>query len=299
MTCQPSFIIQWMGPSVLERKKVFTRRGFLKAAGLAAVGFPLYAAEISRHEISVERHSIHLARLPDQFRGLRIVQVSDFHYAEYTEPFFLRDIVARINLLKPDVVLLSGDFVTDGFFSEVRTKGFAYKCAEILSDINCPLRYAVLGNHDSTFAQPAVTDALAVHHLKLLYNSFLPVERDGKRLWFAGTGSATYHQMQIDQSIPSTSRNSNEPVVLLIHEPDVLPIVARRNVDLMLSGHTHGGQVRFPFMRPVHLPPLGTNYVEGLYRLGPTQLYVNRGVGTVELPFRFNCPPEITEITLV
>ncbi|MGC2545076.1 MAG: hypothetical protein WA426_04470, partial [Silvibacterium sp.] len=78
----------------------------------------------------------------------------------------------------------------------------------------------------------------------------------------------------------------------------VLPQVARRNVDLMLSGHTHGGQVRFPFMPPFHLPPLGKNYVEGLFRLGRTQLYVNRGIGTVDLPFRLNCPPEITELTL-
>ncbi|HEX5235370.1 MAG TPA: metallophosphoesterase [Silvibacterium sp.] len=287
-----------MESSVLERRKIFTRRSFLKAAGLAAVGIPLYAAEISRHEISVERHSIHLARLPDQFRGLRIVQISDFHYAEYTEPFFMRDIVERVNRLNPDVVLLSGDFVTVGFFSEKRTNGFAYSCAEILSHINCPVRYAVLGNHDSTFAQPAVADALAIHHLELLYNSFVPLERDGKRLWFAGTGSATYQKMEIDPSIPPASRTGNEPVILMIHEPDVLPLVARHNVDLMISGHTHGGQVRFPFMRPIHLPPLGTDYVEGLYRHGPTQLYVNRGIGTVELPFRFNCPPEITEITL-
>jgi predicted MPP superfamily phosphohydrolase len=84
----------------------------------------------------------------------------------------------------------------------------------------------------------------------------------------------------------------------MVHEPDVLPLVAHRNVDLMLSGHTHGGQVRFPFVPPTHLPPLGRKYVEGIFRLGPTQLYVNRGIGTVNLPFRFNCPPEIAVLTL-
>ncbi len=83
----------------------------------------------------------------------------------------------------------------------------------------------------------------------------------------------------------------------MVHEPNVLPLVARYNVDLMLSGHTHGGQVRFPFI-PDKSPPLGKKYAEGTFRHGPTQLYVNREIGTVGLPIRFNCPPEITEITL-
>lgn len=293
-----AFIIRKVETSVLERKKLFTRRTFFKAAGAAVIGLPLYAAEISRHEISIERRTIRLDRLPEQFHGLRIVQVSDFHYAEFTEPFFIRDVVHRINALKPDVVLLNGDYVTEGVFSHQRTNQFAYRCAELLSQIDCPVRYAVLGNHDSTFAEPAVIDALAVNHLPLLNNSYVPMERDGKRLWFAGTGSASCSKMRLDKAIPPAVRNGAEPVVLMVHEPDVLPLVARYNVDLLLSGHTHGGQVRFPFIPPLVLPPLGKRYVEGLFRVGPTQLYVNRGIGTVEMPVRFNCPPEITEITL-
>jgi uncharacterized protein len=287
-----------MDSAVLERKKLVTRRSFLKAAGAAVVGLPLYAAEISRHELSIERRTIHLNRLPDQFRGLRIVQVSDFHYAEFTEPFFLREMVREVNRLKPDVVVFNGDYVTEGYFSEAKTKGFAYSCAEVLSHVECPLRYSVLGNHDSTFAEPTVIDALAIHGLNLLYNSCMPLERDGQRLWFAGAGDASFKRMDLDKAVPAASRLNGETVILLEHEPDVLPEVARHNVDLMLSGHTHGGQVRFPFVPPVHLPPLGRNYVEGLFRLGPTQLYVNRGIGAVGVPFRFNCPPEITEITL-
>ncbi len=287
-----------MDSSAPEHKKGFTRRSFLKTAAAAVVGLPLYAAEISRHEISIERNTIHLDRLPEQFRGLRIVQISDFHYAEYTEPSFLRLVVHEVNRLKPDIVVFNGDFVTDGLFSQENTRGFAYSCAEILSHVECPLRYAVLGNHDSTFAEPAVIDALAIHRLSLLNNQFTPLEREGHRLWLAGAGDATFHKMDLDKAIPPASLTDEEPVILMVHEPDVLPQVARRNVDLMLSGHTHGGQVRFPFVPPFHLPPLGRRYVEGLFHLGPTQLYVNRGIGTVDLPFRFNCPPEITELTL-
>jgi uncharacterized protein len=281
-------------------KGIISRRAFLKAAGAASVGFPLYAAEVSRHEISVERHTIRLNRLPDSFHGLKVVQISDFHYAEFTEPYFIQDIVDRVNRLKPDVVFLNGDYVTDGsLFSHARiTHQFAYNCTEILSKIQCPLRYAVLGNHDSTFAEPAVIDALKVNKITLLNNRYEPLERDGRRLWIGGTGDALLRKMRLDDAIPHGSRRDNEPVLLMVHEPDVLPLVASRNVDLMLSGHTHGGQIRFPFVPPTHLPPLGRKYVEGIFRLGPTQLYVNRGIGTVNLPFRFNCPPEIAVLTL-
>lgn len=289
-----------MAVSVQESRKNITRRSFLKGgAALAAVGFPLYAAEISRHEISIERHSIRLERLPDQFRGMRIVQISDFHYAEYTEPYFLREVVDHVNRLKPDMVVLNGDFVTNGLFPENRTKSFAYKCAEILTQVHCPLRYAVLGNHDAASAfEDAVIDALAIHKLTLLNNAFTPLERDGKRLWIAGTGDVFCDQMDLDKAVPPSSLTDGEPVILMVHEPDVLPEVAKYKVDLMLSGHTHGGQIRLPFLPALSLPEYGKRYVEGLFRLGPTQLYVNRGIGTVGLPFRFNCPPEITEITL-
>lgn len=288
-------------PEIQERvtRKGITRRSFLKAAGLAVVGVPLWAAEVSRHEISIGRHDIHLDRLPDQFRGLRIAQISDFHYAEYTEPFFIRDIVKHVNRLKPDVVLFNGDYVTEGdIFSRRQTNAFAYRCVEILSRVQCPHRYAVLGNHDSTYAKQSVIDAFAVHRIPLLYNTSAPLERDGSRLWIAGTGDALYNDVDLDAAVPAASRTSNEPVILMVHEPDLLPQVARHRVDLMFSGHTHGGQIRFPFLPAMHLPPLGRRYVEGLFHLGPTQLYVNRGVGTVGIPMRFNCPPEIALITL-
>jgi uncharacterized protein len=287
-----------MAVSAVEQKKRVSRRTFLKGAGIAAIGFPLYAAEISRHEISIERRTIHIRRLPEAFRGFRIVQISDFHYEEFTEPFFLREIVRRVNSLKPDAVVLNGDFVTVGLFPRSHTIRSAAPCAEILGGIECPIKYAVLGNHDTDFAEPEVVNALAMNRLPLLSNSFQPLERAGQRLWVAGTGDACKRKMDLAKAVPPASVTNGEPVILIVHEPDVLPDVARYKVDLMLSGHTHGGQVRIPFLPLIHLPPLGKKYVDGLFRLGDTQLYVNRGIGTVGVPMRFNCPPEITEITL-
>ena len=288
--------------STLETKKTarFSRRDFLKLGGIAAVGLPVYAGEIARHEISIGRITITLPQLPETFRGLTIAQISDFHYAEYTEAFFIKRVVERVNQLKPDMVVLTGDFITSGFWSTQNTIRFAGECAEILSHIQSPMRYAVLGNHDCSTPQyrRAVTAELQSHGIPVLENRFVPIERDGARFWLAGTGDALCNGFALEEALPAPAHRDGESLILLAHEPDVLPLVSAHNVDLMLSGHTHGGQVRFPLLPAMFLPPLGQRYVEGLYRLGPTQLYVNRGVGTVNLPFRLNCPPEITLITL-
>ena len=106
-----------MDVSAPEQEKSFTRRDFLKLAGIAAVGLPLYAGEISRHEIGIERLTIRLPRLPEVFRGLTIAQISDFHYAQYTEAFFIKRVVEEVNRLKPDVVAFTGDYITHGFWS--------------------------------------------------------------------------------------------------------------------------------------------------------------------------------------
>ena len=281
-------------PNPLQHR--ITRRAFLGLSAASAAGLGLYATEISRHEISIEEHTVHLARLPDAFRGMRIVQASDFHYAEFTEPWFLREVVRRINHLRPDLVLLTGDFVSFGPMPHSYARHCAPACAEILSALDCPLRYASLGNHDYVIGSEPVAGALREHGIPVLLNSAIPLERDGQRLWLAGLGSACEGAADPDRAIPRAV--ATEPVIALMHEPDVLPRIARYNVDLMLSGHTHGGQVRIPFLPPFHLPAFGRHYLEGWFRLGPTQMYVNRGIGAVGLPVRFRCPPEITIFTL-
>ena len=273
-----------------------TRRSFLALSAATAGGLALYAGEISRHELIVEQHTIHLARLPDAFRGMRIVQISDFHYAQFTEAFFLRAMVDRVNALRPDLVVMTGDFVTFGPLSETAGRRHAPECAAILNRIECPLRYASLGNHDYLVGESYVTGPLQEHGIPVLINSAVPLERDGQRIWLAGVGSACEGCAYPARAIPPAA--ASETVILLAHEPDILPHVARYNVDLMLSGHTHGGQVRIPFIPLFAQPEFGKRYIEGWFRYGPTQLYVNRGIGAIGVPFRFRCPPEITVFTL-
>lgn len=283
-----------------EKERLLTRRQFLSLSGLSVAGLALYAGEIARHELEITQRTIVIPGLPESFKGFRLVQVSDIHYKEFTEKSFVELVVHEVNGLKPDLVALTGDFVSYGPWAKHRSIGWAYECGELLSRIQCPQRYAVLGNHDCIVNEAAAKDAISCHGIPVLSNEAVPIERDGKRIWLAGITDALEGRIRPDfeKAIPAAAGRNDERVILMAHEPDILPTVAKYDVDLMLSGHTHGGQVRIPLFPAMYLPPLGEKYVEGHFKLGRTQLYVNRGIGAVTLPFRFNCPPEITVFTL-
>jgi predicted MPP superfamily phosphohydrolase len=282
-----------------------TRRSFLTLAASSVGGLALYSGEIARHDLKIEEHTIQLPRLPDSFRGMRIAQISDIHYFEWTESSYLRQVVDRVNNLKPDLVVLTGDFVTYGpvrWPSEDAHKRFALRhmpeCASILSGIRCPLRYATLGNHDMMVGGRYVYGDLINQGLPVLRNRAVALERNGQRLWLIGLGSACARDVDTERAFPDSAVRDREATIVLAHEPDILPQIAKLDADLMLSGHTHGGQVCLPFLPPAFLPQYGKKYVRGWFRSGSTQLYVNRGIGTIGVPFRVNCPPEITLLTL-
>ncbi len=277
----------------------FTRRNFLIGTGVTAAGLAFYSGEIARHELDIVHRPIVIAKLPEPFHGYRIVQLSDIHLDEYTEPFFLERIVRQVNTLAPDLVLLTGDFITHGSLTFIAGGHALRRCSEILTTLTAPLRYAVLGNHDVNFDAPEVVRALTAQGTPVLVNQYLPVERKGARIWLCGVDDPGTSSPNLDLAIPA---RPDGPVILMAHEPDYADdVVAHPRghlVDLMLAGHSHGGQVRLPFLGPLILPPMGLKYPEGHYRVDQMQLYVNRGLGTVGLPFRLNCPPEITVITL-
>jgi predicted MPP superfamily phosphohydrolase len=276
-----------------------TRRNFLIGTGTTAAALALYSGEIARHELDVVQRPIAIANLPAPFHGYRIVQLSDIHLDEYTEPLFLEHVVRKVNDLAPDLVLLTGDFITHGSMTFLAGRHAAHRCAEILTSLTAPLRYGILGNHDVAVNAPLVIQALSSRGTPVLVNQHLPIERNGARFWLCGVADPGTSNPDLALAIPA---KPDGPVILMAHEPDYADdVVAHPRgplVDLMLSGHSHGGQVRLPFLGPLILPPLGTKYPEGHYRFNQMQLYVNRGLGTVGLPFRLNCPPEITVLTL-
>jgi hypothetical protein len=284
-------------PPLAEQKKLLTRRKFI--LGSAAGGLALYAGEHARHEISVVSLDVALAKLPDAFRGYRIAQISDIHFDEYTEPSFVRRVVGEVNRLAPDLVLLTGDYISNSPLGHDFAHGAIFRCAEVLSKLTCPLRFAVMGNHDSILGAPNIREALVTAAIPLLFNQHVAIERNGQRLWVAGIADPLSNKPDLDLAVPASP---DGPVLLMCHAPDyadnVLAHARGALVDLMLAGHSHGGQVRLPIVGALHRVDGGRKYVQGLFRLGQMQLYVNRGIGTVGLPFRLNCPPEITLFTL-
>jgi predicted MPP superfamily phosphohydrolase len=258
-----------------------------------------YSCEFARHEISILTHTIAIANLPEAFQNYRIVQISDIHYDEFTEPAFLARIVDRVNALAPDLLLLTGDLISYGPLPTSFAHGAVYRCTDILRGLTCPHRFAVMGNHDTALGVPIIRDALFQAAIPLLVNQYLPIERGYQRLWLCGVDDPASGRPDLHLAIPA---HPDGPVLLMCHAPDYADHVATHSrghrVDLMLSGHSHGGQIRMPLVGPIVLPPWGRKYPEGLYRFDRLQLYVNRGLGTVGIPFRLNCPPEITVFTL-
>ena len=277
----------------------FSRRDFLAATAAVSAGMVIDAGMIARHDYEVVRQTLRIARLPEAFAGFRIAQLSDIHLDEFTEPAFLRLVVHRINLMAPDMVLLTGDFASRGPLPIRYALRAIERCAEVLKELHCPTRFGILGNHDTAIGSEFVVRTLEASGLPMLVNRYVPIERKGQRLWLGGLDDPGTAHPVLDLAVP---RRPDGPVILMCHPPDFADEIARHPraslVDVMLSGHSHGGQVRLPFLGPLVLPPMGMKYVAGLFRFNGMQLYVNRGIGTVGLPFRLNCPPEITELTL-
>ena len=224
---------------------LITRRRFLTSASLAGLGVAAYASTHGRHQFEIVHRTFAIANLPDAFQNFRIVQISDIHLEEYTETWFLEEIVRQTNALQPDLVLITGDFVSYGPRALPVAWRAAGTCAEVLSGLSAPQRYAVLGNHDHGVGAHLVTSALQSSGITVLRNACTPIERGSSRFWIAGVEDPLAGHPMPELAIPASIRNvPNEPVVLLCHGPDFADNLLRepcgQAVDFMLSGHSHG-----------------------------------------------------------
>jgi uncharacterized protein len=279
-----------------------SRRTFLKraslGAGVLAVGLAGYSGLIEPNTVDVTRLDLKVNRLSGAFDGFKIALISDLHYGPYTGEHEISAAVHDANQLRPDIVFLLGDFVTESLIG--RSKDGARKaepCAKLLARLEAPYgSFAVLGNHDYATNPELVAEALTSHGIALLRNANQLIERDGDRFWLLGLNDAMFGKAALEQALQGVP--ANEPKVLLVHEPDFADESSRYGIDVQFSGHSHGGQIRFPGIHPLWLPPLANKYYRGYYRVRNLHLYTNRGIGTVALPFRFCAPPEVTLVTL-
>jgi predicted MPP superfamily phosphohydrolase len=278
---------------------LINRRKFIKsvaAAGVAAIAVDSTLIEPNRPRLI--RKEIALRRWPSRLDGFTIALLSDFHYDPYFSVHPIRSAVEVVNGLQPDLIALTGDFVSVPLVgNSAKGAADAEPCAQLLGKLRAPHGlWSVLGNHDVFSNADRVTHALHTAGIPILSNKSVAIEKEGARFWLGGVDDVLGGTADLPGTLRGVPRE--EAVVLMVHEPDYADYVAGYPVDLQLSGHTHGGQVRFPFMRPLYLPALAKKYVWGLFTIRGLTLYTNAGIGTVELPVRWNCPPEITLITV-
>lgn len=248
--------------------------------------------EFDSEQIDVSRHHLHLPRLSEPFEGYRIVQISDIHFGTWMNQERLRGIVEMVNAQLPDLIAITGDFVT---FDADRFKEYLISSLNQLQPKDAAV--AVLGNHDHWTDPDIVREVLWETAIIDLSNNVYSLSRDGASLHIAGVDCTLEGLDRLHHVLDKIPQDS--AAILLAHEPDFADISAKSGrFDLQISGHSHGGQINLPLIGAPLLPPHGRKYPSGLYRINGMYHYTNRGVGTASMQLRFNCPPEITVFTL-
>jgi uncharacterized protein len=234
---------------------------------------------------------IFMRRLPRAFDGLSIVHLTDIHHSVYTPLETVEETVHLANHLHPDLVALTGDYVT-------LSPSYIWPVARALGRLRARLGvFAVLGNHDFQVDAGEITHALRAQRIRVLRNSHFALRSRGSTLWLAGVDDLWWDADDFHAALASVP--SREAKILLCHNPIGIRQAVAHGVDFVLSGHTHGGQVRLPLVGSLRgRSKLGERFVEGWNRLDGTQIYISRGIGKSVVPLRLNCPPEIACLRL-
>ena len=239
--------------------------------------------------IAVERQEIYLRKLPQALDGFRIAHLSDLHYGPMVDPRHLQRAIEIANDLRPDMIALTGDYIS-------QERDYAAPCAEVVGRLSATHGvYAILGNHDHWTDAKLITDLFRAEGIRMLINEGVRIDARGEAFWLAGVDD-TMVGLE-DLSLSLAGARDEEFKLLLAHNPTILRRAARADVDLVLSGHTHGGQV---ILRPEknRSGRPRRRMLRGLGRRANTQIYVTRGLGTVVLPIRYGCPPEVSLLEL-
>ncbi|QJD85573.1 metallophosphoesterase [Cohnella herbarum] len=280
-------------------QKPISRRQFLKKSmqwgggliGLASLS-GAYSRWIEPTWLEVKSVEVTLSNLPRSFARLRIVHFSDVHFGEYSEPELLTELVKQTQQLKPDLICFTGDLID-------YSTSYISEAIALFSRLRAPYgQYAVLGNHDVFANRRPVTQGLSQAGFHVLHNEHIALTKGEEKLYIAGIDDPWVGKPDIDRALLRIPEGACK--ILLAHEPDFADEYGRLPIDLQLSGHSHGGQVRIPFIGALYTPPYGSKYPHGLYRIPDSrlQVYTTRGIGMTRLPIRFNCRPELTVITL-
>ncbi|MCS7464559.1 metallophosphoesterase [Paenibacillus doosanensis] len=272
-------------------KKTVSALAGLTAASVAGYGYARYAEP---GWLRVNQVALSLKRLPPAFDRIKIVQFSDVHLGFHYTTDQLAGLVDTIQSHSPDLIVFTGDLYDYAIGSD------GPATVRELSRLQAPFgKAAVLGNHDYYGRQTKqVVQVMKDGGFDVLINRSTVLQRGGDRLWLSGVDDMWDGQPDLPAALRGVP--ADECVLLLSHCPDFADIALQHPVDLQLSGHSHGGQVRLPFYGHIVTPTYGQKYVDGLYVLGDgkLQVYTNRGIGVSVYPVRFCCRPELTVFTL-
>lgn len=268
-----------------------SRRTFLKRSLFYFLSvIPLtagYSYGIEPRWIEVVEQRIRLPRLPFVFEGIRVVIFSDLHVGFHMNEKDVSRVVSKINALKPDLLLFTGDLVDD-------SQDVLFPILPHLQKLYAPFgTFAVLGNHD--YQGDQIAPKLKHIGFHVLRNAHHVIKQGQDTLVVAGVEDMLMGKPDLYQAVEGAPDSCT---LLLSHCPDFANNIVGNQIDLQISGHSHGGQIRIPFLGAVITPPGGQIYTDGFYSLEQTNVYVNRGIGTTILPFRFNCRPQISVLQL-
>lgn len=252
----------------------------------------LYSRYLGIKGLNIKEYSIIDSNLPNNFYGFKIIQISDIHYKVTTTKEDLKKMVEEINLLKPDIVILSGDL----FDSNIKYSKKDYKdLKQILNSINYNIsKYAIKGDDDLNINEwdNVISDSNFIdlnNKFEFIYNN------ESTPILLVGI-SSNYKKNHIKQTLNNIYKDINikyKYSILILHEPDVIDNIEHSKFNLILAGHTHGGQIKLPFIGGILKDKKSKIYTKDYYNLGDTKLYISSGIGTTKYKFRFLNKPSI------
>lgn len=275
-------------------KEKIGRRKFLKTGLSCGIGTLIvsYPFCIERYIFQVNTYRIPVTNLPSSFNGFTIAQLADLHYGLLMPLKIVKQIIHKFNTLHKDLIVCTGDYILERNSTKPIDTVWPH-LMKLRADNGV---YSVLGNHDHWGNTDRSLYWLEKSEQNIRHKA-VPIIKGEEKIWLGGAGDYWEDNLGIDKAFQHVP--DSECKILLSHNPDSADTRFETRIDLMITGHTHGGQVNIPFIGPPILPVKNKLYSSGFIRTEKTRLYISRGLGWAILPIRFNCPPEISILRLV
>lgn len=272
--------------------------GFTLISIGSGAGFYYYARDIETRMLKITRQTISHPLVPSGFDGCKIVQFSDTHLGFHYDLKQFEKLMNKINSLSPDIILFTGDLM-----DEPNRYVEKDNISPLLQMLNAPLgKFCIYGNHDhGGYGSEIYQSIMTQSGFTVLQNASIPIKLiDGSQIFIMGIDDAMLGKPNFEATLAGVPEDRFK--LLLSHAPDLADQAITYGIEWQISGHSHGGQIKIPFVGALVTPPFAEKYTEGIYPLQnqnqSLKLYVNRGIGTTRLPFRFLSQPELTVFKL-